>query len=279
MSATEFDLEHWVSVFPIETIRTADSWYVQGHSITSPFHLAVVEQIRWEVGQRSNLGQAIPADVFVFGKGEGPTRAGTKIGGLPYRPAGISWPTTRDDGQAMTFVGQFNFRKSKDITGPLPGDILLVFARNDMPSMDDPDEFRFEWYNEDLTDLIVAADVPKPAWPFVVCYGVRCRSADFPEAQSLFSDYGSSYRIAILEGTKIGGVPPFLWEIEESGAKCGRFLASIGSVKAVKDRAYPWINEPSPRTTDDEELMWGDLGVVDLFLDDDWNIQWWVGCY
>lgn len=279
MSPLEFDLEHWISVFPIQTIRSTARRFVRGYSISSPFHLAIVEQIRREVSQTSNLGQVVPADVFVFGSGDGPNRAGTKIGGLPYRPAAVPWPTTRDDGREMTFVGQLSFRDSTDLTASLPGDVLLVFARNDAPLLDDPDAFRFEWYHEGLTDLVAAEKVPEPGWPFVVCYGVRSRTADFPDAESLFLDYDNGFFIPIFQGTKIGGVPCFLCENAEYFGITGRFLASIGSIQAEEDCPYQWINEPSPRAERNDELMWGDLGVLSLFLTDDGSVQWWIGCY
>jgi hypothetical protein len=280
VSTPEFDLEHWISIFPIQTIRSTDPWSVKGYSITSPFHLAVVEQIRREVSQTSNLGQAIPTDVFAFGSGDGPNRAGTKIGGLPYRPAAVPWPSTRDDGREMTFVGQLNFRDSTDLAGPLPGDILLIFTPDDEAwGTGDPDAFRFEWYTEGVADLIASKDVPEPAWSFPVCYGVRSRTADFPDSKSLFDEYRGRWRIAVLEGTKIGGVPPFLDEINASGAVSGKFLASIGSVKPESDYPYPWINRKIPQDGECDWLMWGDLGVLSLFLHDDGNIQWWIECY
>src|SRR5688500_15164236 len=63
---------------------------LRGEEITSPFDLFSVETLR--DAYRLRTGAAIPADVFVFGKGEAPRRDGTKVGGLPYWPDGRPWP-------------------------------------------------------------------------------------------------------------------------------------------------------------------------------------------
>ncbi|MHB1038426.1 MAG: DUF1963 domain-containing protein [Pirellulales bacterium] len=285
-----FELDRWIARFALDDVRSADPSEISGQIITSPFHLAVVEQIRRERARDACLGPTVPADVFVFAKGESPVRHYTKIGGLPYRPKGIPWPTTRDNNQPMTFVGQLNFVNSLDICGPVPGHVLLVFARDDAPLLNDPDAFRFEWYEEGLTDLVESDGVPPPAWRFVVCYGQACRTCDYPEGEEAFSQYDDEWQLAILEGTKIGGVPAFQMEIDEYGGAPGKFLASIGSVQAVYNRPYPWINEPSPVILDyargiklsfreDQELMWGDAGVVNLFLNERGEVCWTLHCY
>lgn len=287
MPNLEFNLDQWLSIFSIETLRKTMPYEVYGRQITSPVHLAIVEQLRREI-PASDLGRKIPTDVFVFGKGESPSRECTKIGGLPYRPADLSWPLAHDDGQPMTFVGQWNFTNSKDITRPLPGDVLLVFSKNDVPVLEGTDALRFEWYMEGLTDLVRPDMIPKPAWRFVICHGYRWRIADLPDAQFQFDEYESSWKIPILEGTKIGGIPPFFEQIEENGGMPGRFLASIGSIQPILNCPYPWTNIASPLIMknakclfceEEEELMWGDAGVLMLFIDDDNIIHWTIECY
>ena len=195
----------------------------------------------------------------------------------------------------MTFLGQLNFLNSKDITGPLPGDVLLVFAREEVPLLDDPDALRFEWYPEGLTGLVGPDAVATPAWRFVVCYGHRHRTVDFPDTQPRLDAEGRMhipYMLSVLEGTKIGGVPPFRMEIEEHGGMPGRYLASIGTICPALGCPYPWMNEPSPYAVfasdekkgmrhcgAEDELEWGDAGVLSLFLDEQNEIRWSIECY
>src|SRR6266403_694498 len=54
-----------------------------GEIVTSPCHLATVEQLRAECLSKRCLPTA-PTDVFVFAKGEPPDRGVTKVGGLPF---------------------------------------------------------------------------------------------------------------------------------------------------------------------------------------------------
>jgi hypothetical protein len=288
MPDPEFDLQYWLSVFAIERMRARRTLGVHGRQITSPFDLAIVEQLRKE---ERDLGPTVPCDVFVFAKGESARREGTKIGGMPYRPAHLPWPTTSDDHTPMTFLGQLNFVNSKDVTGPLPGDVLLVFARDEVLAMDDPDALRFEWYPEGLTELVGLDAVPKPGWCFVVCHGHRHRTVDFPDGGVSLGVQGS-WKIAVLEGTKIGGVPPFRLEIEEHGGMPGRYLASIGSIEPAVGCPYPWLNEPSQYAvfrSDEKQWMrhcgaedvleWGDAGVLSFFLDEKNAIHWMIECY
>jgi len=90
--------------------------------ITSPYDLFAVELLRdrWN----SHVGQSVPTDVFVFGKGQPPRPECTHIGGDPFWPLGREWPTDAS-GKPYLFFGQINFADSKDLVGELPGDLLL----------------------------------------------------------------------------------------------------------------------------------------------------------
>ena len=57
-----------------------------GEIVTSPFHMAVVEQLRLEMAEENHGSDWIPTDVFVFATGEPVDRRCTKIGGLPFLP-------------------------------------------------------------------------------------------------------------------------------------------------------------------------------------------------
>jgi hypothetical protein len=115
---------------------------IEGELITSPFDLFCVETLRDMHGLR--YGDALPTDVFVFGKGEPPRRDCTKVGGLPYWPAGKPWPRT-GDGTPYHFLAQFNFADSRDLITNLPGDVLLLLTDGPEEWTEDPDRLRFEW--------------------------------------------------------------------------------------------------------------------------------------
>src|SRR5437763_6988865 len=103
----KFDLEHWISVFPLLPNRS--TW----NAVVSPSDVAIVEQIRRKAGGPAILGPNLPTDVFVLAKGEPKRRDVTKVGGLPYRPADLKWPE-RPDQVPFTFLAQFHFGKSRD---------------------------------------------------------------------------------------------------------------------------------------------------------------------
>ena len=69
-------------------VAEAPSW--DGHAISSPYDLHVVEAVR----ARHGLGKAngVPTDVFVWGQGEPKDRTVTKVGGLPCWGAETPWP-------------------------------------------------------------------------------------------------------------------------------------------------------------------------------------------
>jgi hypothetical protein len=117
-----------------------------GAIICDPYELAVVEQIRAEVAATRSLGVGIATDVVLFCSGESSRREVTKAGGLPYWPANKPWPRAAD-GRLMTFVAQFCFMDSCDITGQLPGDVMVIFeAGNYLSDWDgsDPSALRCE---------------------------------------------------------------------------------------------------------------------------------------
>ena len=119
----KFRIEDWLLRFPLG--ENAERY--SGENVTSPCDVCNNELLRREMQDQYRWGPAVPVDIFVMAEGEPEKRNVTKIGALPYRPANASWPTG-SNGQPMLFVAQFNFADSKDLTGELPGDILLVFA-------------------------------------------------------------------------------------------------------------------------------------------------------
>ena len=144
------DIDRWVKQFPHPPEEGGF-----GCLITGPADIAHVVQLRSEALKGTSDLAAVPCDIFVFAQGEPTRRDVTKVNGVPYRPAALPWPVTAD-GAPMTFLAQFRFTESADLTGKLPGDILVVFiSDDDLYPFDQPQEtLRFEWYPLGLNALV-----------------------------------------------------------------------------------------------------------------------------
>lgn len=320
------DIERWNRLFSLEKLRKEAREFVErrrkelpdqyksasdverhvklmspgGQIITSPQHLAIIEQLRKESLSSRNL-PAIPTDVFVFAKGEPSNRSVTKIGGLPFWPKRKNWPTG-NAGKPMSFVAQFCFTDSMDLFDSLPGEILLVFA-DGIYGKDwtegDVGALRFEWVNGSESSLVETKDIPLARWDLLPVYGEIHRTKDYMTELSVQSALKEAYKmwycIAIAEGTKIGGMPRWIQDADEIP---GRFLCALGSVHPVYQtdgiipRPYPFTNFQGPlvrcrggfRAAEEEIrrnrlLMWGDVGSLFLFLDDTNRIHWTTQCY
>ena len=88
--------------------------------IVGPYDLHVFDQRRKQ--QHVYGAEAKPSDYFIWASGEPSNRAMTKLGGIPYMPASLSWP--HREGTAGDFYAQLNFMDSKDLVPALPGDVL-----------------------------------------------------------------------------------------------------------------------------------------------------------
>jgi Domain of unknown function (DUF1963) len=255
-----------------------------GTSITGPSEMAVVEQIRQEVfaADPTALEPRLPTDAFVFGRGEPLHRQATKIGGLPYRPRSRPWPHTKG-GTPMQFAAQVCFADSYDIVGSLPGDVLLVFFDYDEYYSDlDSAALHLEWAKIDGSDLVTEEDIPESEYNYTPYYAQIHRTYDYPDAEPRFANYGCSYQLNVIEGTKIGGVPR--WVQDDPGLP-GRFLCAIGSINPTWYEPYPFLNAPEPHDESykqpekEYDLMWGDVGSLYVFLDDQGKLHWDVQFY
>jgi hypothetical protein len=221
----------------------------------------------------------IPADVFVFAHGEPERREVTKIGGLPYRRADMPWPM--GDYSPMTFVGQFCFADSKDITGELPGDVLLIFGAN----LDDcfDETFHFEWVNLGLDEkeLVTVEGIPSTEFRIEPCYGHIHRTCDYPDPHNRYGLDDQYEGCGSLTATKIGGIVSWIQDEEPVSA---RYLCTLHSIQPSFKQPYPWMNVPGPITDYDglyhkDYLMWGDAGSLYLFVDDSGNVYATTQCY
>jgi len=284
-----FNIGEWLPRFPLDNHPDMQYERFSGRFASSPPSICYNEQLRIELSDCFDWNVAVPMDVFILARGEPPDRAVTKIGGVPYRPEKKEWPI-RSDGCPLTFLAQFSFSDSHDITGPLPGDILLVFAdfQGTWPA-----EITFEWYSVGITDLISAQSVPTPAIRFEPLYGYRYRTVSYPEAtrKSKFDlkylkcrglDVWSDCFIPQFQATQIGSAPFFIQGKPEIP---GNPLCTISSVAPEWTCPYPFVNQSQPLWPDGWEspissrpeydfLEMADTGCVYVFQDTRGNLHW-----
>ncbi|MCP3933075.1 MAG: DUF1963 domain-containing protein [Bacteroidetes bacterium] len=305
----------WINKFPIAPERTYAAKFVKNRQkqypneyksetdierhirlmspnadiVTSPFHLAVMEQLRSETSFSKYSLQEALTDLFVFNYGEPSNRTVTKIGGLPYWPKAKKWPTD-EAGQPMIFIGQLNFLDSADHIGTLPGDILLVFGSESlgeymMPS--DSESLKFIWQNlSENANLVQLKDIPDTSWQLSSIWGDLYRTKDYIEESELelSEDEEHIFDLFVWQGTKIGGEPYWIQEIECIGS---RFIGAIGSISPKSVKPYPFLNKEIPISKEVDNtwdlltglLMWGDGGILYLFLEEDGEICHTVQCY
>jgi hypothetical protein len=231
-------------------------------------------------------GEPIEKDIFVWGKGETELRTETKIGGLPYRASGKSWPTG-PDGDPLPFLGQVNFSNSTDIIS-VSNDILLVFARI---YEDLVEAACFEWQSIDPSlELVRRCEVPETVWKPHPFHGHIVRVKSFPAAV-----LRSSLDYPVIDGkpvccdrllldyhaTEIGKHPAVIQPCDSEINDPICVLASLQP--ATFGHSYPWVNESTPCDLDaemeraereviegypDSQLMFGDGGSLYIYRDE-----------
>jgi len=309
------DIDRWKATFPLAKERSEDS-VLEVDFISGPRTIAVLEQLRDDVfgnvfGSTSTLAR-MPTDVFVWARGEPEHRVVTKIAGLPYRAADKPWPLDVV-GRPRLFLGQFCFAESRDLVPvSLPGDVLLVFAAVEewQPGTFEvmwgrPDALWFEWAQLNERPLVSSAEVPASGMRLLPCYGTRHRTWDYVLSASMI-DRGPDPRdhwteeedllldCAVVEGTKIGGIAPRLFDEDEirlDGEEVvppGTYLCTLASLMVDTFRPYALLNMPEPRDPADREasrawwqsypLMIADAGLLNFFLDREGTVRWTGHC-
>lgn len=281
-----FHLEDGLWRFPL----ASQHGHFTADHVTSPFHVCNNAQLRREMVEEFDWGPAVPVDIFIMAEGEPEKRDVTKIAGLPYRPAGAKWPTTAD-GSPLVFLGQFDFSESLDITGALPGDLLLVFA----DQMDPPAAVHFEWQHRGISDLVSVDGLPPGSDTILPCFGYAFRTVNYEGARRNRSgkyprchgqDVWSSYFLTRYHATQIGAAPFFIQDGDD--ASPGRMLCTLSSVSPSLFEPFPWINHPEPllrRGEWDADVYDGrlltlcDLGCIYVFLDETDSLHWQVSSF
>jgi len=252
------DIDGYKAADPLAQLRAAG--VDTGIQLPSrPQDMALIEQLREEAASNLSVFERVPTDMILWQAGEPDRREVTKIRGAPYREAGKPWPLDTE-GAPLNFVAQFCFSDSRDLVPPLPGDVLLIFAAGQtLLSLVDNQPFYvvqwgdglfFEWVSLGDFPLAKAAEIPATPWPVMPCFGSLyltwdCRvppDFDLPESHD---------GIAVLDGSKIGGVCPWILDrdytrLDQEIGIPGAYLCTLGSVStAVYTSDLEFFN-PSP---------------------------------
>lgn len=294
------DIDHWKRVFPLDMLRqqarTKALSLTRKHpdrfpdeasiaeealafepipgsgSISSPYHLAILEQVRLEASKILDPDNCVAVDTFAFALGESDRREVTKTGGLPYWPATDPWPAI--EGEPAQFLAQLSFLDSHHCVPDLPGDVLLVFGHQTWTEVDDWDGWRpdliFVWQEVRDHALIATDQVSTAGRSLLAFFGAIHRTFDYPKGIEEMNQIPRWRNGAVASGTKIGGVPPSGHWPYFQGA---RYIGSIGSIDPVFGRPWPFLNvEPPIATMRDamrihNRLTWNDFGRLDLYFD------------
>ena len=286
---------------------------LDGETIGSPFDIYSVETIRKRLGFEGY--SSLPTDVFVWSEGEPKKPYLTKIGGLPYLPKDVPWPSDAE-GKPYLFVTQICFVDSKDIVPvPVPGDVLLMFVRHDGWDGEylqcyDPEDLHFQW--------VKIAD--QPMWDQqamnenglrsveLSLTGVIHRTLDYEftdiidkrldraRARNQFAKFFTTYLVPAMSGTKIGGIPHYIqdgppgrddvnmYHVSKRMWDEAAYICQFTSLSFSYETPFPLCNREKPfRLYVENEgcgrLNIGDCGSIYLFLKPDGTIVWMEECY
>lgn len=289
------DIEHWKNFFSLPRLRqeaiAQKRRPPEAYSVTGPYDIAVLEQLQEEAFATLPGIERVPTDIFVWYRGEPEQRAVTKIGGLPYRPAGRPWPVARS-GTPMNFVAQFCFADSRDIIPALPGDILLIFIEGKKWGRGDEDydflwgdyderdsSVAFEWVSLGNFPLTTKAEIPKTPWQILPCYAAIYRTWDYPTINGFAYRHIAEHITPIMAATKIGGLPAWIQPEEDIP---GTFLCSLESIDPEISRPFPFLNVPEPISYEEwrnsRRLLIGDVGTMYFFINSYGDLRWTAQC-
>jgi uncharacterized protein YwqG len=296
------DIEHWKRQFPLADLEKQkgprqfgstkpgdplDLWKAHGRIISSPVDLAVTEQVRARAAQHSNLGSAVPVDIFVWAIGAPEHPYLTKIGGVPHREKNAPWPAS-SDGKQMTFVVQFCFLDSNDIISKrLPGDVMLVYFKNADSYFGN--DLQIEWSRRELAEPLRKEDCPAPTFAVPELAGVMHRTHEYPEAEGVFASLGhyQQWLFATTQSTKIGQAT---WFIQNDPRRKGEVLLCTFNSLQPKE-SWPFTNLESfvdptneigvhgVRAREFDTMMFGDVGCIYFIINAKGQVRCVFDCY
>ncbi|MEN9361833.1 MAG: hypothetical protein RL095_3368 [Verrucomicrobiota bacterium] len=225
---------------------------LQGHSVTSPWHLHAIERLRDQHGLRK--GPTTSSDLFIWAKGEARHPAATKMGGRPYWPKGRPWPQD-ENGNALFFLAQINFRDSMDLIGrKLPGDLLVITSREEIDFSWSDDDVSWHWVStDDEPDLDLEVD--SAIGDRGPIHGLIHRIQDYPEADDsqLYDVVKEHWHLPVIHGTKIGGRAHSIQGDNQERDEI--LLCQLSSIELALDVPYPFANEAASRHFDLQSLF------------------------
>ncbi len=247
--------------------------------ISGPYDLAVYLRLVDEFLATSS--NAVETDLFVWSRGMPEDPAITRLGGLPYLPADEPWPVHMDC--PGSFLGQIDFRDSRDLIGETAGDVLMVFQFLDLyDTLDcklwERECFRGVWTTVDDRPRVDAASQCADPFSNSILHGVRCRTLDRLEA---IDEDGNEIPM-VAPATKIGG---HVYDAQSAWAKVPaghRFLGQLCAIWPRHDTPYPSVDcaDPFPGNVPDDKTerahwqkrrdefsSWGE-GFLSIYIDD-----------
>lgn len=179
--------------------------------------------------------------VFGYGFGDG-DRLSTKLGGTPYWPKDLPWPTNAT-GDALDFLAQIDFR-AIEWPVPLPGNLLTIHFDCEADETDfgvGNDSAAFmKWHDTSKpTALFESIDTDDGWGPF---HSRPVLVEDYKEFEDVEIDDAFEFRELTVHGTKIGGYSQLFgdnWCECFSAIKSPVFLCSIGSLTLNGDFFKP----------------------------------------
>jgi uncharacterized protein YwqG len=203
----------------------------------------------------------------------------SKVGGQPYWPKDMSWPTA-PDGRELFFLAQINFSEIPALD-PFPNKGIVQFFINDddLYGMDfddgeNPDTFRVIFHPEVLeSEAHLSSQVPDVEWDeallphhpdesYPLQFGLSEEVVPISDYQ-FYQHFGSDFFRQFGEQE---------WDVMAAYEKAVR---SQGS----KIGGYAYFTQDDPRRLDDPmilllqldsdermDLMWGDMGVGHFFI-------------
>jgi hypothetical protein len=249
------DLEGVVELFDRPEIRANHDSAWEGNYICCPKSLAMNELVRRKHLKAGELKPTAPCAIYLFGRWDGETPFGTRIGGLPARDHSRPWPVS-SEGAPLMFIAQMDFDGVAGLPcGVKAGSILSVFA--EVLSGYQDMNLQFEWQSRESSTLTKKEQIPSGVEVLPAFQGKPFEATDYiPIDPARFDPDRSEKYIPALWGTKIGGVNPVHERIlasrnwgkppEQHVTSLGQFLGTIGCIQPSVDLPWPYIDREEP---------------------------------
>ncbi|MCA8943825.1 MAG: DUF1963 domain-containing protein [Planctomycetes bacterium] len=210
--------------------------------ISGPYDLAIhLKVVEW---LRDQSPDATETDLFIWARGPHRDPAITRLGGLPYLLADQPWPVHMDC--PGSFIGQLDFRDSRDLVPETPGDVLMVFQFLDLYDRLDVESwesecFRGFWTTVDDRARVTQSDQLTPPFSPSILHGYRCRTLDRLE----FEDEEGTCLVT-APAAKIGGHPYDAQSNDAAIPHGHRFLGQLAAIWPRLEAPYPSVDRPEP---------------------------------